>query len=153
MMTDSICHLRPISEHQFKFQLYSEFVWCSCRCRNAAYSFCVPPVTTILVGKWQFSSAELPQRNLRQQCRNILFLTKSRYSSRSIFIEVARLGPFQWQILMATGEAAMAWNSCWYTVEDDNLLSNLFQYSEKTIACTETNNTSKKKPEPQLFRC
>ena len=90
MMTDSICHLRPISEHQFKFQLYSEFVWCSCRCRNAAYSFCVPPVTTILVGKWQFSSAELPQRNSRQQCRSIFFLTKSKHSTGSIFMERLR---------------------------------------------------------------
>ena len=39
-------HRRPISEHQFKVQLYSEFVWCSRRRRNAAYSFWVPPVTT-----------------------------------------------------------------------------------------------------------
>ena len=56
---------------------------------------------TILVGKWQFSSAELPQRNSRQQCRNI-------FSWQSLNI---RLDPFSWKgcEILQVGGLALIW--------------------------------------------
>ena len=92
MMTDSICHPRPISEHQFEFQLYSEFVWCSRRCRNAAYSFWVPPVTTAYYTGWKVAIliCRIATAKFEAAMPEHFFLKKSKYSTGSIFMERLR---------------------------------------------------------------